>query len=335
MNKAVFAGEKDDSLIRKVYKKKVRCMLEKDLKFLESIITNKNFKEYKEDLKTVEYIFSTWGMPAFQEREIQEFFPSLKAVFYAAGSVQGFARPFLNSNVKVFCAAASNAVPVAEFTSAQILLANKGYFQGTVKFKVDGHEAASEYCGKFPGNYESRVGILGAGRIGQEVIKYLKPCNLDILVYDPFLSPERAKELGVGLTGLREIFTECQIISNHLANNSHTQSILDYALFSLMPEYGTFINTGRGAQVVEKDLIRALKEKPGRTALLDVTFPEPPEAGNELYRMDNVLLSPHIAGSAGNETARMGYCMYEEYKAFTEGRQTGNEVTVSMLDTMA
>lgn len=335
MYKAVFAGEKDWNTVNRVYDEKVREKLKEKLYFFESMVTYQNFKEYKAELESVEYIFSTWGMPAFKESEIMEYFPSLKAVFYAAGSVQGFARPFLSCGVKVFCAAASNAVPVAEFTAAQILLAGKGYFQGVMKFKKKGHREASDYCRNFPGNYGTKIGILGAGRIGQGVIELLKPRNLEILVYDPFLSPEIATQLGVTLSGLKQIFSECHIVSNHLANNSETQGMLNYSLFSCMPDYAAFINTGRGAQVVEADLIRALKEKPGRTALLDVTFPEPPEEGNEFYSLDNVFLTPHIAGSMGNETARMGHCMYEEFMAFSEGRTTGNEVTLAMLKTMA
>lgn len=74
------------------------------------------------------YIFSTWGMPTFTEEEIAACFPALQAVFYAAGTVQSFARPFLRRGVKVFCAWAANAVPVAEYTVAQIILANKGFF---------------------------------------------------------------------------------------------------------------------------------------------------------------------------------------------------------------
>lgn len=73
-------------------------------------------------------LFSTWGMPALAEEEIARFFPKLKAVFYAAGTVQGFARPFLNRGIRIFSAWGANAVPVAEFTVSQILLANKGFF---------------------------------------------------------------------------------------------------------------------------------------------------------------------------------------------------------------
>ena len=72
-------------------------------------------------------LFSTWGMPALAEEEIARFFPKLKAVFYAAGTVQGFARPFLNRGIRIFSAWGASAVPVAEFTVSQILLANKGF----------------------------------------------------------------------------------------------------------------------------------------------------------------------------------------------------------------
>ncbi|WMJ86702.1 hydroxyacid dehydrogenase [Anaerocolumna sp. MB42-C2] len=335
MFNAVFAGEKDGYQLKRVYNAKTREKLDSKLNFLDSIITYGNFKTHKKDLESVEYLFSTWGMPCFDEKEIKEYFPALRAVFYAAGSVQGFARPFFECGIRVFCAAAINAIPVAEFTSAQILLANKGYYQGIVKYKSKGWQAANEYCNSFPGNYGGKIGILGAGRIGKEVIKLIKPYHYQIYVFDPFLSKEEADILGVKLMDLTEIFKECPVITNHLANNSDTVGILDYKLFSMMKDNGTFINTGRGAQVVEAGLIQAMKEKPNRTALLDVTFPEPPIAFDELYSMDNVFLSPHIAGSSGDEVERMGNCMYEEFLAFSEARNLQYEVTVTMLETMA
>ena len=81
----------------------------------------------------VEYIFTTWSMPGFEEDEIKKYLPSVKAVFYAAGSVQYFARQFIHCGAKVFSSWAANAVPVAEFTVAEILLANKGFFVGKGK----------------------------------------------------------------------------------------------------------------------------------------------------------------------------------------------------------
>ena len=281
-------------------------------------------------------IFSSWGMPRLTGAEIAEYFPSLKYVFYAAGSVQHFARPFMRSGVRVFSAWAANAVPVAEYAVAQIILANKGYFQTCGIYREDGWARAVGYAERFPGNYGEAVGLLGAGMVGKNVIKLLKPYELSVLVYDPYLSDEDAISLGVEKTGLGEIFGSCGVISNHLANNDRTKGMLDYRLFSMMGDYATFINTGRGAQIARDGLIRALLEKPGRTALLDVTDPEEPLAADDpLWQCPNVYITPHRAGSMRNEIKRMGKYMFDEYGRVARGDAPLYEVTEEMLLTMA
>ena len=285
-----------------------------------------------EQFKDTEYIFSTWGMRVLTADEIKAYMPSLKAVFYAAGSVQYFARPFLECGVKVFSAWAANAVPVAEYTVAQIILANKGFFK-TMRFTDK--ESANAESKKFPGNYDVKVGIIGAGMIGSLVIKMLKDYNIDPLVFDPFLPDEKAKELGVTKVSLETLFSECQVVSNHLANNQQTQGMLKGELFEKMLPNATFLNTGRGAQVVEADLISVLKARPDIFAILDVTYPEPPEKDSELYTLANCILTPHIAGSAGNEVRRMAEYMIDEYQHFIKGEPCKYEVTLKMLETMA
>ncbi len=102
-----------------------------------------------------------------------------------------------------------------------------------------------------------------------------------------------------------------------------------------MLPYATFINTGRGAQVEEADLIKVLKERPDLTALLDVTFPEPPESDSAFYTLPNCILTPHIAGSTGNEVRRMGEYMKAEYEKLIRNEPCQYEVTLEMLETMA
>lgn len=111
--------------------------------------------------------------------------------------------------------------------------------------------------------------------------------------------------------------------------------MLNGALFDTMKPHATFINTGRGAQVVEADMIKALQDVPTRCAVLDVTFPEPPVADSPLYTMPNVYLTPHIAGSLGNEVHRMAEYMAEEADAYSRGKETRYSVTLKMLETMA
>ena len=146
---------------------------------------------------------------------------------------------------------------------------------------------------------------------------------------------DAAAELGVEKCELEELFERAFVVSNHLANNAQTQGMLNYCNFSRMRENAVFINTGRGAQVVEDDLARVLRERPDLTALLDVTYPEPPADDHPFYTLPNCLLTPHIAGSAGDEVARMGEYMLGECRAYLSGEPYHYEVTEKMLETMA
>lgn len=288
-----------------------------------------------EAFSEVEYIFSTWGMPVMSEEEIKRCFPRLKCVFYAAGSVQAFARPFLACGVRVFSAWAANAVPVVEYTLAQIILANKGFFAHSREMKKGNREAGKLMRDSYPGNYGENVGIIGVGMIGSQVAERLKGYKLNVLAFDPFLSDERAEALGIRKVSLDELFSTCRVISNHMANNEQTKGMLNYGYFSKMMPYSTFINTGRGAQVVEDDLVKVLEERPDVTAILDVTYPEPPAAGHAFYSLPNCFLTPHIAGSLMNETHRMAEYIVEEYGRYIAGERCLYEVSEKMLETMA
>lgn len=282
-----------------------------------------------------EYIFSTWGMPEFTKEEIDEIFPSLRCIFYGAGTVQYFAKPFLEKGIKVFSAWAANAVPVAEYTVAQIILANKGFFASSRYQSTGDLEKAAFLKDCYPGSFGEYVGIIGAGMIGTLVIEMLKNYNLKIKVFDPFLSDEKAEKLGVVKCSLEEVFSDCFVVSNHLANNKETQNMLKKKHFESMRKYATFLNTGRGAQVVEKDLCEVLSCREDLTAILDVTHPEPPEKGHPFYKLPNCILTPHIAGSYGDEVKRMGDYMLNEFINYTDGNCTEYEVTLKMLETMA
>lgn len=332
--KAVFLSENNDQ-IKRVYTKSQILKLEEEFNEKLLMLTRGDLEEKKEETKDVEYIFSTWGMEMLNEEEITEFFPNLKCVFYGAGSVQHFARPFINKGIKVFSSWCANGIPVAEYTVAQIILANKGFFQLQRLAKQGKRDEAREVNKNYNGNYGEKIGIIGAGVIGKEVINLLKAYKLEVLVFDPFLSDENAEKLGVKKCGLEEIFETCSVVSNHLANNEHTVNMLNFNLFSKMRKYSTFINTGRGAQVVENDLVKVLEERKDIVALLDVTYPEPPVEGHKFYELENVILTPHIAGSSGDEVHRMAEYMIDEYLRYKNNEETKYEVTLKMLETMA
>ena len=333
--KAAFVGEPEPK--ERVYGEDTIKKLSENLSFLPDFYTAEMLRNGSEhpELSDVEYIFSTWGMVTLNEEEIKSLFPSLKAVFYAAGTVQYFARPFLNCGVRVFSAWAANAVPVAEYTVAQIILANKGFFRAAPLASSGEREKAVSEFQQFGGNYGAKVGIIGAGMIGRLVIKMLKSYDIEVMTFDPFLPDETAAELGVKKVSLDELFSQCNVVSNHLANNEQTKGMLCGRLFEKMQPYATFLNTGRGAQVVEGELIETLGKRTDLTAILDVTYPEPPEAGNGFFRLPNCILTPHIAGSSGAEVRRMAEYMYDEFRRMRNGESVKYEVTAKMLETMA
>ena len=333
MKKAVFMSE-NKAAIPNAYAESLRAEMAEVFEFLPDIYTLKDESEDRAALADVEVIFSTWGMPRLDEEQIKSILPNLKAVFYGAGSVQYFARPYMACGVEIFSAWAANAVPVAEVTVAEIILANKGYYQ---RMQYEDGAWTNRAMKNAPlGNYNTNVGIIGAGMIGKLVIKMLAPYKLNVFVFDPFLPQAVADELGVTMVDdLPTLFEKCHVISNHLANNPQTVGMINKSCFDRMMPSAVFINTGRGAQVVEDDMIAALKECPERVALLDVTMPEPPVADSEMYKMRNIILTPHLAGSIGLEVQRMGEYMFEESRRWLNGENTFWGVTEKMLETMA
>ena len=277
-----------------------------------------------------DFIFSTWGFPKIDVKK----YPNLKAVFYGAGSVQLFARNLLENDIRLFSAWKANAVPVAEFTFAQILLAVKGFFPALSVSKKNRPEG-NRLINAHPGAYKTKVGLLGLGAIGTLVAERLKTTDLEVWAYDPFVKEEKAKALNVRLTTLEDIFENCQVVSNHIANLPSTVGILKKEHFMSMKDYSCFINTGRGAQLNEMDLYEALKENPTRFALLDVITDEHNFDKCVLNELDNCFITPHMAGTSGLETERMGQRMVDNLKLFLEGRTSEDEVYMKMLETMA
>ena len=331
---AIFLSKHKDKL-EAVYASELRNIICHDADCTSDIFCKEDILAEPARFRDVKWIFSTWGMQEFTEEEIRSLLPKLEAVFYAAGSVQQFARPFLRCGVKVFSAWMANAVPVAEYAVSQILLANKGFY-ATSRYMSAGDVSTARALAKhYPGNFDTPVGIIGTGAIGRLVCKLLKPYRIRVLACSLELTEDLAQELGVEISDIDTIFRTCQVVSNHLANNPATEGIYTRQHFASMPPYATFLNTGRGAQVVEADLIKVLQERSDLTAVLDVTHPEPPVADSPFYRLPNCILTPHIAGSSGLEVHRMSEWIWEEFTLFRAGKPCRYEVTEAMLEVMA
>ncbi len=275
-------------------------------------------------------IFSTWGMWNLSRPQLESL-PRLQALFHAAGTVRGFAGPLLERDVIVVSGWAANAIPVAEWTIAQILLANKGFFVNTRQYR--GPQYRDSFRGR--GNYGATISLLGAGQIGRKVLELLRPFQLRPLVFDPFLSHKAAELMGVKKVDLDQAFALGDVVSNHLADVPATVGLLKEHHFASMPRNATFINTGRGATVAQDELIAVLRRRTDVTALLDVTEPEPPPADSPLWTLPNVHLTSHIAGSIGDEVGRMADFILEEFDRWQLGQPLRYAVTAQMLETMA
>jgi len=283
-----------------------------------------NVDEVMDRIATADIIMSTWGMPKADEAFLNKV-PGLIAIFYAAGSVKQFATPFLwKRGVVLSSAAPANAIPVAEYTFAVILLSNKQFW------------AVMHSKNRLPafGNYHRQVGIIGASMVGRELIRLLRNTELDVLLHDPFVDNETAKQMGVTKVELPKLMSESDIVSLHAPNLPHLRHMINAELLSQMKDGATFINTARGVLVDESALIAELRS--GRIrAVLDVTASEPPDDESPLWKLSNVIYTPHIAGSIGDECHRLADFAIEELERFLSNKPLANAVKQESLAYLA
>ena len=295
------------------------------------VVHAENFDQHAAALADTEVIFATWGMMNFTASQRGKL-PKLKAVFYAAGNVKAFAPSLIENGIILVSAWAINAIPPAEMCLSQILLSLRGYFRTVRQYREHKTFEAKTYWR--PGVMDETVGLIGLGYIGSLLREKLRDYPVKVIAHDPFLTDKRAAELDVAPVSLQDLFARAYIVSNHIPDLESTRGVLDGELFASMREGATFINTGRGAQVVEADLIAVLKARTDLTALLDVTWPEPPAPDSELWRLPNVVISPHIGGTTGHEVVRLTDCVIGEFEAWRAGKPLRYEVTRDIFRTM-
>jgi len=288
-------------------------------------------------LADVDVLVGAWGMRKL-DPALLEAAPELRAVCYSAGSVKKFVTDEAYARGMVITSAwVANAVPVAEVTQALIVLALKDWFgcQDAIR-QARGPEGFQQARARpHVGNYGGRVGLVGFGAIGRDVARRLQAFDHRVRVYDPHVDPAEFAEYDVeGENDLVTLASESDVLSLHAPNIPATEGMMNAEVFRAMPDGATFINTARGKLVVEDDLVAELET--GRIqAMLDVTFPEPPEAGHPFYTLPNCWLTPHRAGSTANEIRRMGRYAIDDCLAILAGQPPRHPVTQDMLATMA
>ncbi len=321
-----------DAVFDDVYGPEERASLAARVAIPDRLITPQHYRGSTETWPEVEVLFSGWGMVPMDEVFFQRL-PNLKVVFYAAGTVKDLVTDiFWQRKIRLTSAASANAVPVSEFTLSQILFALKHGWQEAISVRKHRRWPAPAFK---PGAYQTTVGLISLGSIGRLVAEKLQHFDLNVIAYDPFFPPEEAAKLGVALVTLEEVFSQSDVVSCHAPLLKETEGMIRGAHFELMKAGSTFINTARGAVVMEEEMIGVLKQRPDLFALLDVTHPMPPEESSPLYRMDNVIVTPHIAGSLGHECRRMGRLMVEEFDRYLAGKPLWHEIDLEKFHSMA
>jgi phosphoglycerate dehydrogenase-like enzyme len=270
-------------------------------------------------LPHADILLTGWGCPPIGRRVLERA-PRLRAIVHAAGTIKDHVTDACwERELQVSSAAAANAVPVAEYTLAAILFANKRVFR-----MQRAYAAKREFrlwARKFPGlgNFNKTIGIVGASRIGRRVIELLRPFDVDVQVADPHLSDADAAALGVRRVELDELLRTSDVVSLHAPAVAATKHMIDRRRLALLRDGTTLINTARGWLVDGEALTAELVS--GRIdAVIDTTEPEVLPPDSPLYDLPNVFLTPHIAGALGDETQRMAILAIDEIAHFVAGQ---------------
>jgi phosphoglycerate dehydrogenase-like enzyme len=272
----------------------------------------------------IEVIVTSWGMPRLTTG-LLDLYPNLRAVFFGAGSVRAFAtEESWKRGVRIITAANANALPVAEYAFAQTILGLKRTWPQAAAVRATRRFARTG--GTPAGTYGSTVGLLALGHIGRLMAQRLQTLDVNVIAYDPYVSPEDALTVGARLVPLDELFARSNVVSCHLPFIPETERMLRAEHFRALQPDAVFINTARGEVVAEPEMIAVLRERPDLLAVIDVTDPEPPVADSPLMELPNVVLTPHIAGSLGAECRRLGASIADDVGRYVRGQPIANEV---------
>jgi phosphoglycerate dehydrogenase-like enzyme len=255
--------------------------------------------------------------------------PGLKIWAYGAGTVKGkICEEAWEKGVIVTSAAPAIADDVAELTIGFITIGLRRVIP--YMREMQANEPALKPLSR--SLYKRTVGVISASQVGQRVMRLLQPYDVRILLYDPFMPEDRARdEFSAELADLETIARESDVVTIHAPKLEATYHMYKATHFKLMKDDAVFVNTSRGDNIDEAALIDELQK--GRLfAFLDVTSPEPPVAESSLRSLPNCVLTPHVAGQ---QSYRIGNLVVEELQRCFAGEDQIFRVTREMLDTLA
>jgi phosphoglycerate dehydrogenase-like enzyme len=263
-----------------------------------------------------------WGCPPFTG-EVLEKAERLKLIVHAAGSVADLVTEQVYSEgIKVCSANTIMAKYVAEGVLAYILAGLRLIPQQA--FDMQYKKIWRKRLVESRTLLGAKVGLIGLGTIGRFLLELLKPFNVQIKLYDPYISPDSLREYPyVELSSLEELLPWGDILSIHASLTQETQGMINADRLGMIKEGALFVNTARGAIVDELALSNELRRGRFR-AVLDVYETEPLPFDSPLRDLENVILLPHVAGITARE--QMSYAMLEEIERFSRNEPLQYEI---------
>lgn len=161
------------------------------------------------------------------------------------------------------------------------------------------------------------LGVIGAGAIGQQVMKIAEAFGMNILVYS---RSQKKLSQNIEFVSLEELLKKSDFVTLHCPLTANTKYLINKDNLELMKPTAFIINTARGSIIKETDLIEALQKKKIAGVALDVQDPEPPELNNPLFTMENVILTPHIGCKCFESRQRLIELLADNVEAFLQGK---------------
>ncbi|MGC9397615.1 MAG: hydroxyacid dehydrogenase [Anaerolineae bacterium] len=288
-------------------------------------------EELLELLADVDACITSWGV-ACLDADVIAAAPKLKAMAHMGGSVKRFVSKALwERGIHVTSAGPALARDVATTTLGLMIVGAKRIWP-LGRHVREGGWRESPYWPSREIHGET-VGIIGASHVGRYVIELLRPFNATVLLYDPYVSAQEAMELGTTKVDLETLLRRSDIVSLHAPAKADTYHMLNAERLALMKDDALLINTARGSLIDEEALIEALSA--GRFfAFLDVTDPEPPAQDSLLRTLENVVVTPHLAGCI-EDCGHMGEMAVEELRRFFSGEPPLYQVKPEMFERIA
>lgn len=224
---------------------------------------------------------------------------------------------------------AGNTISTAELTMSMILALSRNIPQAHMSL-TKGEWKRSKFLGTEL--YSKTLGVVGLGRIGKEVTKRAISFGMKVIAYDPFLSVEKAKELGIELVKLDKIFKTSDYITVHTPLTDETKNLISHDQFKMMKKGVRIINCARGGIIDEKALVDALSEGKVAGAALDVFEQEPLPVDSGLRKFENVILTPHIGASTEEAQLNVAIEIAESVRDVLSGKSIRNAANYPSVD---